>query len=331
MGELPERERATAERALRRMVRADARLAVLTGGQTGVDTMAAVASLRAGLPVHMVFPRGFRQEDGRLSMARRAELVGAATYQLASPEFGYRTWTCAYLADAVILVDPAGGEGCRETARAARSLGRPLLALGLYPASPERVRAWLAETETRLLMIAGCRASLLAANAGTAHAQDLVGVIVAAARRRRDELAERALGLAAEQGLGSHRHEACREESPHAGGVARRDLGPDRFPRWYQMSGRPSQQAAESALTATRIDLDGNLPAPGHAQPSDDDTAIGSPGPHVVAVGARPDDPRVSQVEVRSQLDRWAAGQRLSNAQHVDAVRRPAGHPAERC
>lgn len=238
MGELPARERATAERALRRMVRADAGLAILTGGQTGIDTMAAVAALRAGLPVHMVFPRGFRQEDGRLSMARRAELVGAAMYQLASPEFAYRTWTCAYLADAVILVDPAGGDGCRETAKAARSLGRPLLALSQpSPASPRLVGAWLAETNARLLMIAGCRASRLAGAAGAASVQDLIGLIVATVRSRRDELADRALRIAAEQGLSSDGHEASRQEGPHAGGVGRRDLGPEQLASWHQTPG----------------------------------------------------------------------------------------------
>src|SRR5215472_2275833 len=123
----PARSAAVAE--LRAGLHSTPGLCVLTGGQTGVDTIAAVGALRAGLPVHMLFPRGFLQEDGRLPMARRAEFVGATMYQLESPEFAYRTWTCTYLADAVALVDPAGGVGCRETVRAAHSLGRPLMAL----------------------------------------------------------------------------------------------------------------------------------------------------------------------------------------------------------
>ena len=98
---------------------------VLTGGQTGVDTLAARAALGAGLPVHMVFPRGFRQEDGPLTPARRASLGGAVLHQLASAGFAQRTWTCVSLADAVILLDPAGGEGCQETVRAADRLRSP--------------------------------------------------------------------------------------------------------------------------------------------------------------------------------------------------------------
>lgn len=108
---------------------AQAGCCVLTGGQTGVDTLAAQSALRAGLAVHLVFPLGFRQEDGPLTPARRAELSGAILHELASPDFRLRTWTCAYLSDAIILLDPAGGDGCRETIRAATHLGRPLLNL----------------------------------------------------------------------------------------------------------------------------------------------------------------------------------------------------------
>ena len=102
-------------------------MSVLTGGQTGVDTYAALAALRTGLPVHLVYPSGYRQEDGPLTAARRRRLAGAWLHELGSASFRYRTWTCVYLADAVILLDPAGGSGCRETLRAARKLGRPLL------------------------------------------------------------------------------------------------------------------------------------------------------------------------------------------------------------
>src|SRR5260221_12721749 len=113
-------------------------MTVLTGGQTGVDTAAARAALVAGLVVHVVFPCGYRQEDGPITPAGRRALRGAVLHELASPEFGDRTWTCVALADAVILIDPAGGDGCQETIRAAEQLGRPLLNLParLGPAGP---------------------------------------------------------------------------------------------------------------------------------------------------------------------------------------------------
>jgi hypothetical protein len=157
-----------------RIARAQAGRCVLTGGQTGVDTLAAQSALRTGLAVHLVFPLGFRQEDGPLTPARRAELPGATLHELASPDFRLRTWTCAYLSDAIILLDPAGGDGCQETIRAASHLGRPLLDLTPSAKSfqveklrglnhlPEQIMQWATDNQVRVLMIAGCRASLLA-------------------------------------------------------------------------------------------------------------------------------------------------------------------------
>jgi len=195
-----------------RIARAQAGRCVLTGGQTGVDTLAAQSALRAGLAVHLVFPLGFRQEDGPLSPARRAQLPGATLHELASPDFRLRTWTCAYLSDAIILLDPAGGDGCQETIRAAAHLGRPLLNLtagitdpvdlagrpdrplvdstpgaeffqveklrGLNHL-PELIMRWATDNQVRVLMIAGCRGSLLAAQGQAAGLSGILDAITA--------------------------------------------------------------------------------------------------------------------------------------------------------
>jgi len=172
------------EAGLRNAVRGGPGACVLTGGQTGVDTWAAQAALRAGLPVRLVFPRGFRQEDGPLTAARRARLRGAAFHELSSASFRYRTWTCVYLSDAVVLLDPAGGDGCRETARAARELGRPLLTPPPGPDDPAAVAAWLAASAAQVIMVAGCRASVLArARAGPAVRAQIAAVIDAAVQQ----------------------------------------------------------------------------------------------------------------------------------------------------
>lgn len=165
---------------------------VLTGGQTGVDTASALAALRVGLVTHVVFPHGFRQEDGPLTAARRRRLRGAALHELESPEFAARTWSCVRLADAVVLIDPAGGEGCRETVLAAASLGRPLLDLGpdAEPVSPVEITGWLRQSEVRVLQIAGCRASRVAA--GLADVLDRqVSAVVYGARAWHQELTSR--------------------------------------------------------------------------------------------------------------------------------------------
>lgn len=176
------------EQALRGLVRTAAGLTVLTGGQTGVDTYAALAALRADLTVHLVFPAGYRQEDGPLTPARRRRLAGATLHELPSASFRYRTWTCAYLADAVLLLDPAGGSGCRETVRAATRLGRPLLTSRSGALTATQTADWLASTDARVLMVAGCRASVLASKGkGRGLRTELAG-IMAGARQYHDAL-----------------------------------------------------------------------------------------------------------------------------------------------
>jgi hypothetical protein len=180
---------ASAESALRRRVRPAAGLAIVTGGQTGVDTYAALAALRASLPVHVIFPAGWRQERGPLTAAGRRRLGGATLHELGEPAFEYRTWTCVYVSDAVLLVDPAGGSGCRETARAARALGRPLLEPERGELTGESARDWLGRTGARVLLVAGCRASVLSRAGQDRTARSCVEAAIVGARRRDAELA----------------------------------------------------------------------------------------------------------------------------------------------
>lgn len=183
-------EAVRAESGLRSAVRAAAGLTIVTGGQTGVDSYTAQAALRAGLPVHLVFPAGLRQEDGPLTPARGRRLAGAQLHELSDAGFEYRTWTCVYVSDVVLLLDPAGGTGCQETARAARLLGRPLLAPRPGQLTAARAAGWLAETSARVVLVAGCRASLLARHrAGRGIRADIAEFTAGARQRHADLLA----------------------------------------------------------------------------------------------------------------------------------------------
>jgi Circularly permutated YpsA SLOG family len=196
---------ASDERTLPRLVRGSPGMAVLTGGQTGVDTLAARAALRAGLPVHLIFPAGYRQEDGSLTASRRRVLSGASLHALASGSFRYRTWTSVYLCDAVVLLDPAGGDGCLETATAAKRLDRPLLIPCPGRITSAEVAAWLDETDARVLMVAGCRASLLARRRASQGLRAQLTEIAAGASERHVRLLAAAL-----TGAGRVRAAGCR-------------------------------------------------------------------------------------------------------------------------
>jgi putative molybdenum carrier protein len=184
-----------AETGLRQRLRSGPGLAFLTGGQTGVDTAAARAALAAGLDVHLVFPRGLRQEDGPLTADRRQQLAGAVVHELASADFEVRTRTCVAVADAVVLLDPAGGAGCQETARAAAAFDRPLLTPAPGELTTAQAADWLGAHGPAVLMIAGCRASLLAGAPQpetSARLRADVAAIVAAAARLDDRMRDRA-------------------------------------------------------------------------------------------------------------------------------------------
>jgi hypothetical protein len=176
------------ERQLRRLVRAGPGLCVVTGGQTGVDSYAAHAALREQLAVHLVYPRGLRQEDGPLTESRRKRFGGAVLHELASDSFRYRTWTCAYVSDAVLLFDPAGGSGCQETVRAAQRLGRPLLTPADSRLAAGELEAWLCETGPRVLQVAGCRASVLASHGKGRGLRTQLAEVMAVARRHHEHL-----------------------------------------------------------------------------------------------------------------------------------------------
>lgn len=179
---------ARAESGLRALVRSATGLTIVTGGQTGADTYAARAALGAGLPVHVIFPAGWRQEDGPLSAGRRQWLAGATLHELSEPAFQYRTWTGVYIGDAVLLLDPAGGTGCRETARAADALGRPLLEPAEGVLTEELAVGWLAETGARVVLVAGCRGSLLRRHGKARGLQAATAAFMAGARLRHAEL-----------------------------------------------------------------------------------------------------------------------------------------------
>jgi Circularly permutated YpsA SLOG family len=180
-----------AESGLRQVVRVGAGLTIVTGGQTGVDSYAADAALRAGLPVHVIFPAGLRQEDGPLPPARRRRLAGAQLHELSETGFEYRTWTGVYVSDVVLLLDPAGGAGCQETARAARLLGRPLLAPGPGQLTAAGAADWLAATSARVVLAAGCRASLLAGRGAGQAARTDIAEFITGARQQHEALLAR--------------------------------------------------------------------------------------------------------------------------------------------
>ena len=163
-------------------------LTVITGGQTGVDTLAAEAALAAGLPVRLIFPAGLLQEDGPLTPPRRARLSGAVLHELDFPDFPVPHLDLRVPGGRRHPAGPGGGEGCQETARAARGLGRPLLELNGGPVSAAAVAAFAARADARVLDIAGCRGSVLDRWDSGADLRAEIDAVIGGALLHRDRL-----------------------------------------------------------------------------------------------------------------------------------------------
>ncbi len=171
------------EGALYEGIRTSPGISILSGGQTGVDQLAAAAARRLELPVHMVLPKGWRTEDGTLNRACLA-LGGSRFWELESESYRYRTWATAYFADAIVLVDPVCSEGSAETRKAADYFGRPTIELDINAQTWRTCRKamhLLSEHSPRVLLIAGNRRSHLSARSTEAVRQHLSALLACVA------------------------------------------------------------------------------------------------------------------------------------------------------
>lgn len=145
-------------------------VAVISGGQTGVDRAAIDVASGYGIPIGGWAPRGWAAEDGVVPVRYRTVLRECPDR---GEPYAARTRRNVLASDLVLVVVPleGGGPGTRLTERLAEEHGRPLLRIPLGADRQARaeiqqrgitVRWWL-RTNARpggtVLMVAGPRAS----------------------------------------------------------------------------------------------------------------------------------------------------------------------------
>jgi sugar/nucleoside kinase (ribokinase family) len=184
---------ASTEGTLFSRVRQAPEIAVLSGGQTGVDTLGLTAATSFGLPAFGVLPTDYRTEATDSGATPRRTLGDALLMELASPSFRFRTWANVYLADGTLLWDYHGTDGSQATREAAVALNRPLLDLtgALVPDLPGIVEKWVDAHDIRVVNVAGNRGSSLSSEEAAHVAASLRVVLPALARTVR----RRATGL----------------------------------------------------------------------------------------------------------------------------------------
>ena len=131
---------------------------IISGGQTGADRAALDVALELGLAIGGWVPQGRRAEDGVVP-ARYEGVV-----ETNSDSYEYRTELNVRDSDATVIFTfglPTGGSAL--TARLAQSFGRPVLLMDLERYGPDEaipiLRAWLEQTRSKILNVAGSRLS----------------------------------------------------------------------------------------------------------------------------------------------------------------------------
>jgi hypothetical protein len=153
---------------------------IVTGAQTGADRAALAAARAAGFPAGGWVPKGRWAEDGRIP-----DGLGEL-YETESPDPAERTRRNVADSEAtLILSHGALRGGSKLTHDEAARLGRPCLWIDLeqlpLELAVERVLAWLERHATRVLNVAGPRASEDAEIYRDAFA--LVSAVLARSRR----------------------------------------------------------------------------------------------------------------------------------------------------
>ncbi len=132
---------------------------IISGGQTGADRAALDVAIEQGLDYGGWAPRGFKAEDGRLSMRYTCRMS-----EMPTSIYDDRTRQNIVDSDGTLVCHTgmlAGGT--LLTVETTRALDKPLLVLNLAEVGPERavehLHDWIRRNAIEVLNVAGPRAS----------------------------------------------------------------------------------------------------------------------------------------------------------------------------
>ncbi len=132
---------------------------IISGGQTGVDRAALDVALEVGISIGGHLPRGRKDENGDVLPDKYPNMQETDT-----DDVNMRTELNVQNSDATLIFSHGALFGGSEyTKRMARQHGKPCLHVDFDKQDACRavpvVRAWLSETQPRVLNVAGPRAS----------------------------------------------------------------------------------------------------------------------------------------------------------------------------
>ena len=98
---------------------------VISGGQTGVDSVGLEVASFLGLPAFAILPENGRREDGSFEKYLKEKKLNVRTYELSSESYRFRTYANAFYSDFTIIYDFVNSEGTKATVDACEYFGRP--------------------------------------------------------------------------------------------------------------------------------------------------------------------------------------------------------------
>lgn len=168
--------------AIRKEIDWGSRLAIVSGGQTGIDQLANQIAFDNGVRSYRTLPNGKRTENGGGVELSGTEPKGRE-FEISTSGYRDRTWACVYIADATLMIAFRSSPGTKETETAARQLGRPLFYLDPERSNPIDSANEILRNGVQVLNIAGHRRSLLTDAEVLTSARCLQALITELARR----------------------------------------------------------------------------------------------------------------------------------------------------
>ncbi|MBO5416371.1 MAG: hypothetical protein J6A83_07055 [Clostridia bacterium] len=103
---------------------------IISGGQSGIDSVALMAASFLGLPAFAITPKGGRREGSPIEDFQKNTGTILRKIELSSDSYRFRTYANVYFADVTVIYDFVGkSEGTLATIDACNALHRPYLLL----------------------------------------------------------------------------------------------------------------------------------------------------------------------------------------------------------
>lgn len=153
------------EGAYYKELRLSPRITIISGGQSGVDSIGLEVASCLGLPTFAIMPQNCRREGESFESFVQRKKLQLRIITLGSYSYRFRTYANVYFSDFTIIYDFVNSEGTRATIDACIYFGRPYVLISeINQEKREKTVKKLLDSMPRVINIAGNSADKLCEN-----------------------------------------------------------------------------------------------------------------------------------------------------------------------